>query len=192
MPLDPWTVLGLESGADAREVKHAYLLRSKLLHPDRHQAASREVLAEAERAMRDLNAAWAELRDRGGGESSRPPREGGTRRAGRDTAPSPTEAFEWFMGTVVGTALRSGKALAAWERDALVAPIGQLARLSQEQQRKLRRRVLTALHADQDAAGGGSALPQEWRRNWDVLSVSDVNAGILVVLDDVMEQLGFG
>lgn len=183
MALDPWTVLGLEAGAEAAEIKRAYLLRSKLLHPDRHQTASPEVAAEAERAMRDLNAAWAELGARGAGDV------GGGGRGGRDPAPSAAEAIEWFVGTVVETALRSGRALAAWERDALVGPVRQLAKLSPEKQRKLRRRVLAALHADQHAVGSGSGLPRDWRRNWDVLSVSDVDASILVLLDDMMEEL---
>lgn len=196
MALDPWTVLGLENGADAADIKRAYLLRSKLLHPDRHQTASPDVLEEAERAMRHLNAAWAELRgrgaDAGGASSPEPGRADTSRRRRRDPDPSPTEAFEWFVGAVVDTALRSGKALASWERDALVAPVAKLATLSADRHRKLRRRVLAALHADQDSAGAGSGLPREWRRNWDVLSESDVNAGILVLLDDLMEQLEFG
>jgi curved DNA-binding protein CbpA len=55
---DPWRVLGVEPSAPLEEARQAYLLRSQLVHPDRHQGAAPRVRAEAERAMRELNDAW--------------------------------------------------------------------------------------------------------------------------------------
>jgi DnaJ-class molecular chaperone len=58
-----YDVLGVDRHADAFTLRRAYHLRSQLLHPDRHNGASPEVLEAAGRAMAELNHAWAVLRD---------------------------------------------------------------------------------------------------------------------------------
>lgn len=55
---DPWSVLGVSKDATAEQVRHAYITRAQLFHPDRHQDGSPAALAEAERAMAALNEAW--------------------------------------------------------------------------------------------------------------------------------------
>ena len=59
---DPWQVLGVPPSATYDEARHAYRIRSQLLHPDRHQGAGQEVLKEAERAFRELEGAWASVK----------------------------------------------------------------------------------------------------------------------------------
>ena len=61
--MDPYAVLGVTRDATDGEIRATYHRRAALLHPDRHQGAPPEVVAEAERAMRALNDAWAVLGD---------------------------------------------------------------------------------------------------------------------------------
>jgi hypothetical protein len=58
---DPWSVLGVAPGATIEEARRAYLVRLQLVHPDRHQGMPDAVMAEAERATRELNAAWEQV-----------------------------------------------------------------------------------------------------------------------------------
>lgn len=54
-----YDVLGVDPSAGEQECRGAYHLRAQLLHPDVHAGASPEVIAAAEVAMQELNAAWA-------------------------------------------------------------------------------------------------------------------------------------
>ena len=55
---DPWGVLGVEPTATVEEIRNAYRRRSMLLHPDLHSGRPDAVRREAERAMRQLTAAY--------------------------------------------------------------------------------------------------------------------------------------
>jgi hypothetical protein len=57
-----YDVLGVAPAATAEELRHAYRVRSQLLHPDRHAGAGADVEAEAAREMRRLNEAWEILK----------------------------------------------------------------------------------------------------------------------------------
>jgi hypothetical protein len=59
---DSWALLGLERGATYREARAAWLRRAQLLHPDKHVGAEPSLLAEANRALAQLNAAWDDIR----------------------------------------------------------------------------------------------------------------------------------
>lgn len=60
---DYYAVLGVALDASEREIRTAYTLRLRLLHPDRHQGAATEVLAAAEAVTAQLNEAYEILRD---------------------------------------------------------------------------------------------------------------------------------
>lgn len=60
---DHYRVLGVQATASAAEVRKAYLQHARRHHPDRHQASPPAVRAEHDRAMREVNAAWAVLGD---------------------------------------------------------------------------------------------------------------------------------
>jgi DnaJ domain len=59
---DPWQLLGVPPTATYEEARHAFRVRSQLIHPDRHQGAGADVLREAERNFRELEGAWAFVR----------------------------------------------------------------------------------------------------------------------------------
>lgn len=52
-------VLGVRPGTTAEEAREAYRLRARMLHPDKHVHAAVDVQAEAQRAMQQVNEAWA-------------------------------------------------------------------------------------------------------------------------------------
>ena len=58
-----YDILGTHPEATADELKRAYQVRAKLLHPDNHAGASPDVLQAATDAMAELNEAWDLLRD---------------------------------------------------------------------------------------------------------------------------------
>jgi DnaJ-class molecular chaperone len=58
-----YDVLGVEPSATQDDLRRAYYRRAQLLHPDRHAGAAKDVVAEAERSLRELNEAWSVLRD---------------------------------------------------------------------------------------------------------------------------------
>lgn len=60
---DPYEVLGVARDADPAEVRRAYLQQARRFHPDHHLGSSAAARAEAEQRMRDVNDAWAVLRD---------------------------------------------------------------------------------------------------------------------------------
>ena len=59
---DPWQVLGVPPSATYDEARRAYRVRSRLLHPDRHQGASEEILKETSQAFIELERAWASVK----------------------------------------------------------------------------------------------------------------------------------
>lgn len=60
-----YEVLGVDEEASAEQVKRAYYRRARRLHPDAHAGSGSAVVAEAARAMAELNEAWTVLRDAG-------------------------------------------------------------------------------------------------------------------------------
>jgi hypothetical protein len=58
-----YDILGLAPSASHEELRLAYHRKAQLLHPDHHTGAPPDVVAEAERSLRDLNEAWAILKD---------------------------------------------------------------------------------------------------------------------------------
>ena len=67
-PRDPYSVLGIEVDATYEDAKGAYRRLAEIFHPDRFLDARDDVRDEAERQMKDLNAAWRTLRVRFGHE----------------------------------------------------------------------------------------------------------------------------
>ncbi|MFB3739790.1 MAG: J domain-containing protein, partial [Candidatus Velamenicoccus archaeovorus] len=76
---DPYVVLGLPRGASQDQIRAAYRRLAQIYHPDRYQGAPADVRAEAERRMKQVNAAYDALRK-------------GTAASGPTTAPGPTTA----------------------------------------------------------------------------------------------------
>jgi DnaJ domain len=58
-----YEVLGVARDASPAAVRRAYLDKARALHPDRHAGRSGAELDRAQRAMQDVNAAWAVLAD---------------------------------------------------------------------------------------------------------------------------------
>src|SRR4051812_11688217 len=58
-----YDVLGVDPAAQEAQIRRAYLRLAREYHPDRHNADSPAVREQAERRMRDVNAAWAVLGD---------------------------------------------------------------------------------------------------------------------------------
>jgi curved DNA-binding protein CbpA len=138
---DPWAVLGIERSATYDDARRAYLLRSQLLHPDRHQGATPEVLAESERSMRELNEAWEAVR------SDRPSDERPGSGGRRDDGPMDVAAaLDWALARMADAARDSGEPLlpeeiARLRTPAAAAPTGRAF------DRWLRRRRATLLRA---------------------------------------------
>ncbi len=66
-PSDPaLAVLGLEAGASPEEIATAYRRMAHTYHPDKVAGESREVREYAERRMKEINAAYSELKLRAG------------------------------------------------------------------------------------------------------------------------------
>jgi hypothetical protein len=60
---DHYGVLGVPPNASAAEIRQAYLRLAREHHPDRHLGAPAPVRTRHEKAMREVNAAWAVLGD---------------------------------------------------------------------------------------------------------------------------------
>ena len=58
-----YAVLGVDPSASDDALHHAYRVRARALHPDRHAGASIEARRAADEQMRELNAAWRVLSD---------------------------------------------------------------------------------------------------------------------------------
>ena len=115
---DPWTVLGIEPSATYDEARRAFVIRTQLLHPDRHHGSRPEVLAAAEQAMRELNEAWEMVR------SGLP----GTEQVVPATPPpghlaDPAAALEWVLARMMDAAHDSGEPLSAAEVTRLRMPV---------------------------------------------------------------------
>ncbi len=118
---DPWAVLGVAPGASLDEARQAYLRRLQLVHPDHHQAMAPALVAEAERATRELNAAWNAVQ---GLLSPGPPPTPGpgpppTPGPGAPTTNGPPTApgacLQWAIDRLMTAAVREGRPLTAAE-----------------------------------------------------------------------------
>ncbi|HVM63741.1 MAG TPA: J domain-containing protein [Acidimicrobiales bacterium] len=146
---DPWSVLGVGTGATLEEARRAYLVRLQLVHPDRHQGSAEAVMAEAERATRELNAAWEQVsailsappsppahpRPRTGTPppsaptpgprtSAPPPPRGATAPPDPPGGPptAPAACLQWAIERLVAAGSREGRPLSAAEVELLRRP----------------------------------------------------------------------
>jgi hypothetical protein len=58
-----YELLDVDPGATTAEVRAAYLVKARALHPDRHGGESAADMAVAQRRMQEVNAAWTVLSD---------------------------------------------------------------------------------------------------------------------------------
>jgi hypothetical protein len=170
---DPWTVRGVSPSAGYAGARRAYLVRAQLLHPDRHQGAAPEVIAEAERSMRELNDAWEAVQSslEAGGQADPPP-------AAKGRPPGDAMAcLKWVILRMEEAARGHGDPMTAAEADQLRMPIAAAAG-GRRFERWLEHRRGTLRQAMADAAGEG-----DWQQVWRVLSDSDVRVVLLLLLD---------
>jgi len=113
---DPWAVLGVAPGASLAEARRAYLVRLQLLHPDRHQGMAAAVVAEAERATRELNAAWEAV------EGVLSPRPGTAPLPAPGPPTAPAACLQWAIDRLMAAAAREGRPLTAAEVELLRRP----------------------------------------------------------------------
>jgi hypothetical protein len=59
--LDPHVVLGVNAGAPTAEIRRRYRILIQIWHPDRHQSSPQDVRDEADKVMKQINAAYAAL-----------------------------------------------------------------------------------------------------------------------------------
>jgi hypothetical protein len=119
---DPWAVLGLEPGAGLDEARRAYLVRLQLLHPDHHQGAAPAVMAEAERATRELTSAWEEVQRRLElGPVSAPAAD--VVFTGIRPPEGATACLRWALDRLIAAASSEGRPLRAGEVELLLRPI---------------------------------------------------------------------
>jgi hypothetical protein len=111
---DPWAVLGLAPGAGQEEARRAYLARLQLLHPDHHQGASADLLAEAGRATRELTAAWEALQGRFADAPADAPAAGPPEGA--------AACLRWAVDRLIAAGDSEGRPLRADEVELLVRP----------------------------------------------------------------------
>jgi hypothetical protein len=186
---DPWTVLGVDASAGFAEARRAYLVRSQLLHPDRHQGAVPEVMAEAERAMRELNDAWQAVRahfaEPGPATPSGVRRDGHRAPSDRADQPagelSPELSLDWVVGRLVNAARVHGDPLAPEEIDRLRLPVAA-APTGRRFERWLARRRLTLREAIADDTRRKDGM-EKWTRAVRVLSESGPRVVFMLLLD---------
>jgi hypothetical protein len=123
---DPWVVLGVPPGASLDAARDAYLVRLQLLHPDHHQGMGPAVVAEADRATRELNAAWGTVqRLLSAGQPSpdpAPSRPPGAAPGPPGPPATPAGCLQWAIDRLVAAALREGQPLTAAEVELLRRP----------------------------------------------------------------------
>jgi curved DNA-binding protein CbpA len=172
---DPWAILGIDRSASPTEARRAYLLRSQLLHPDRHQGAPPEILAEADRSMRELTEAWDAVR-RGFGENVAPPAEPASGGAPEEGLPEEAGAcIDWVLTRLSEAARDQGRPMAADELARLRRPVADVT-LNRRFRHWLDDRRTTLRRA---TAGGN---PADWARAWRVLADADVRVVLLLLL----------
>ena len=140
---DPWALLGVPPGTGYDEARRAYLLRLQVVHPDRHQGASPAVLAEAERATRELTEAWEAVQ--------------AALTTAAPTAPT-GEPLRWMIDHLIAAAAAEGAPLRSHEVDLMVRPLSAAPR-GRRFERWLRRRRATltrAVEADGPDAWGAA------------------------------------
>jgi hypothetical protein len=189
---DPWARLGIAPTASYAEAHRAYVLRSQLLHPDRHQGAPTDVLAEADRAMRELNEAWDQVRaflarpedlappgqsrtpvdDRPGGDP--PPA------AGNPEATAAT-CLDWVVDRLIEAGREHGDPLAWEEILRLRLPIAG-APGGRRFERWVARRRQTMRQAVADDASRGQGTDR-WAQAWRVLGESPATPVVMLLLD---------
>jgi hypothetical protein len=145
------------------------------VHPDRHQGASPAVLAEAERATRELTEAWEAVQaaltsaapSPGAGRAAAPtaarptaaPAAPGRAAAPTATpAPSTGEPLRWMVDRLIAAAVAEGAPLRSHEVDLMVRPVSAAPR-GRRFERWLRRRRATltrAVEADGPDAWGAA------------------------------------
>lgn len=197
---DPWVVLGVDRAASYAEARRVYLARSQLLHPDRHQGASSEVLAEAERAMKDLNQAWHEVqRELALGAQARPRSDGPAPsqpapRPGKSAAHKSSkdgdftdveDCIDWIIGGLVEAGRQQGDPLEVYEIGYLMLDVGQAG--TRKMTRWLERREVTlrrALDADQR---GGLGLG-DWLRAYKMVDSVRPTSVLTLLLDRVIQE----
>ncbi len=201
---DPWATLGVTPTASYDEARRAYVLRSQLLHPDRHQGAPTDVLAEADRAMRELNEAWDQVRasfgrdgqksptgDRrspgGGQDQAEEPRpDPGHRRqetphADERQAPTAAACLDWVVERLIQAGREHGDPLGTEEIVRLRLPVaGAPGGRRFDHWVERRRRTMRQALADDAASGQGT---DRWARAWRVLGESPTTPVVMLLLD---------
>jgi len=182
MARDPWTVLGVDASSGLAEARRAYLIRSQLLHPDRHQGAVPEVMAEAERAMRELNDAWQAVRAHFAEPGQAAP--SGVRRDGHPAPAdelSPEHYLDWVVGRLVNAATLQGEPLGPEEIDRLRLPVAA-APTGRRFERWLAHRRLTLREAIADDTRREDGM-EKWTRAVRVLGESGPRVVFMLLLD---------
>lgn len=210
---DPWAVLGVDSSVDYETARSAYLVRSQLLHPDRHQGASAAVLAEANRSQEELNAAWQAVKQQlmkpGAAREKRQtpgaPRDDKRQRAqarpasGKDRArqDNPASAqsrddvltdaeacLDWVIGSIIAAGRAQGDPIAPFETSYMMLPIRK-AGSSRRLEQWLDRRVLTLrLALDADERSGEGR--RDWDRAYKMIDQSGKAPVLMLLLDRVL------
>jgi hypothetical protein len=172
-PGDPWRVLGLEPTASLEDARRAFRLRAQVLHPDRHQGSSPAALAEAERAMRELTAAWTAIQQAAS--------------SGDGPAPTPTvqECLDWFVAALVEAGPAADDPVSEEDVRIALEPVAVAARRADFDAwcRRRQRTLAIALAADRVRP---DEVPPEWQRCYDHLRSTDVDLVLLLLLDHLL------
>jgi hypothetical protein len=156
---DPWAVLGVEAGVGFEEARRAYLVRLQLLHPDHHQGAGAAVLAEAERATRELTEAWEAVQARvgdpvGPGAGTEGPPAGAD---GRRPPEGAGACLRWAVDRLIAAASSEGRPLKAAEVDLLLRPLADAPTGRKFQRWLIGRRATLAIAVDADGVDAWAA-----------------------------------
>jgi hypothetical protein len=175
---DPWVVLGVDATASYAEVHRAYLVRCQIVHPDRHQGASAEVLAEAQRATSELNEAWEAIRH----QLQHPGGVVDWSSSGDDGVPAdPSDCLDWVVQRLVDAGREHGDPLSSEEISRLRAPAAT-APTGRRFERWMQRRRKTLRLAMSD--GEGTRAGREgWAKVFRVLGDADVRVVLLLLFE---------